>query len=62
MNYLPDNDDSEWPGVDRLVGGLPQLTSEERAALEEMPDDAVSHWRRGEKWDFNKKEWVPTDS
>ncbi len=38
---------------------LPQLTDDERAALDEIPDDAVSHWWNGEKWDFDKKVWIP---
>ncbi len=56
MSYLllPD----EW----QLPDDLPQLTEEERAALESIPDDALSHWWRGEKWDFKKKEWVVADS
>lgn len=37
---------------------LPQLTDDDRAALESMPDDAVSHWAQGEKWDFKKRVWV----
>lgn len=39
---------------------LPELTDDERAALESIPDDAVSHWWRGEKWDFKKKTWIET--
>ena len=38
---------------------LPQLTDDDRAALESIPDDAVSHWWRGEKWNFEKKIWGP---
>ena len=56
MSYLLNHD--EWLSLD----DLPELTAEERAALAEMPDDAVSHWRRGEKWDFAKNEWVVADS
>ena len=41
---------------------LPELTDDERAALESIPDDAVSHWWRGEKWDFQKKAWRPLNS
>ena len=36
-----------------------ELTDDERAALESIPDDAVSHWWNGEKWDFEKKVWIP---
>ena len=38
---------------------LPELTDAERAALDQFPDDAVSHWRNGEKWNFGLKRWVP---
>lgn len=31
-------------------GKLPELTSEERAAMDSLPSDAVDHWWRGEKW------------
>jgi len=41
---------------------LPELTEEERAALDAMPDDAVEHWMRGEKWDFETKEWIDQPS
>ncbi len=37
---------------------LPQLTYEEKAALNEIPDNAVSHWVQGEKWDFEKQTWI----
>ena len=36
---------------------LPELTDEDKAALESIPDDAVSHWLDGEKWDFKTKTW-----
>jgi len=37
---------------------LPQLTNEEKLALNKIPDDAVSHWVQGEKWDFEKEIWI----
>jgi len=37
---------------------LRELTDDERAALESIPDDAVSHWCQGEMWDFKKKTWL----
>ena len=49
------------PGDEQLPNDLPQLTDEERAALDEMPEDAVAHWWRGERWDFTKKAWVAAD-
>jgi hypothetical protein len=36
---------------------LPELTDEERAALDALPADAVDHWIKGEKWDGSK--WIP---
>ena len=42
-----------------LPGDLPELTDDDLEALESMPDDAVSHWQRGEKWDFEKEIWIP---
>ncbi len=39
---------------------LPELTDDELAALESIPDDAVSHWWNDEKWDFEKKAWIPS--
>ena len=32
------------------VGDLPELTVQEQAALDSIPDDAVKHWWQGEKW------------
>lgn len=58
MNYLPNQD--EWPGYDHLIDNLPELTDGERAVLDSIPDDAVSHWFQGEKWDFEKKKWILT--
>ena len=37
---------------------FPELTAEDRVALNGIPADAVKHWWRGERWDFEKKEWV----
>ncbi len=37
---------------------LPELTDADLAALESIPDDAVSHWCNGEMWDFEKKTWI----
>lgn len=37
---------------------LAGLTTEDQAALDAMPNDAVEHWLRGEKWDFEKKKWL----
>ena len=41
---------------------LPKLTDKEKAALDEIPDDAVSHWLNGEKWDFKAKAWIQSDT
>jgi len=39
---------------------LPELTDADRAALGSIPEDAVSHWWRGERWDFKTKTWIET--
>ena len=47
--------------LEKSFDRLPKLTADEHAALDQIPDDAVTHWCRGEKWDFDKKVWIPTD-
>ena len=47
-------DMDEMPDLDQL----PKLTDDEKAALDSIPDDAVSHWQKGEKWDFDAKAWI----
>ncbi len=47
--------------LNNLPDDLPELTADDRAALESIPDDAVSHWYQGEKWDFERKIWIPFD-
>jgi hypothetical protein len=42
--------------------GLPELTTEEKAALDQIPDDAVDHWLKGEKWDFKTKQWTTPET
>jgi len=39
-----------------------ELTEEERTGLALIPDDAVEHWWRGEKWDFREKVWIAQPS
>ena len=43
-----------------LPDDLPQLTDEDKAALDQFPDNAVFHWWNGEKWDFDLKVWIPS--
>lgn len=41
---------------------LPELTEEERKHMDEIPADAVSHWLRGERYDFKNKQWIAADA
>lgn len=64
------NERGHWVDIDKgegvegmmsyILEVLPQLTDKESAALDLIPADAVSHWCRGEKWDFGKKTWCLT--
>lgn len=47
-----------WSEDERAYVALPELTSEERAAMEAIPEDAMTHWMNGEWW--NGTEWVPS--
>ncbi len=51
MDRKPMNVEGDFPD------DLPELTDAERAALDSIPDDAVSHWWYGEKWNFETKTW-----
>lgn len=37
---------------------VPELTAEERQAMESIPRDAVRHWLRGERFNFQASVWV----
>jgi len=55
-----DEANTEGPqlGLMPSLSDLPELTPEERAAMDAIPRDAVRHWLRGERFDFEFKQWI----
>ena len=50
--------DKVWSDDVNAYVTLPELTSEERALIDAIQSDAVSHWLNGELWDGCQ--WIPS--